>query len=1120
MFTTLFQRQRRVVRKVRSRKTIDRRSIPLCLESLEDREMLSTLAILSESGSSGYTFSGTFTYWNGAVLPASGSDTQSFGSGSGFYSPYYASGGASVGYDVHHRGGDSYWFGGNASLSILSETYGPNTFDGNASGSGAVFLRIEPDDLDEQFGDPVYVDGEVDSSVDNGGAASASLTPFSGPGRHVAYIGDTLGASIDFYVNLAGTNAADTITASAAITVKYSLTPAPLPDITLEHVTWDTTGRGGADVSYSVQNTPLRSPTSIAVYWSATSDEADIIGEPITTFLSKTATGTYVEALPQSVFASPPPDARQLIVIADPNDTVRESHELNNVAAVLRNYPDLKWLSLDWNTRRGPEISTPESPERGLDFGYVIEHDNLPRNTEVKFYWAMGPEFQDRIGGALSSQDLVGTEAGKYGAVFPLNEPARWGPAPEGATHILMALDPEDLIEESDETNNVKALPIHTEREILEGAIRQNLTNDGITLELTFLPGSGESGELLTLSEAEVVLGVEHFNWLQWVTSIPDTWKAETIYDLDHSRGISKRNGVLYYEDTKMPVKSKSINTPFLDFIVSSEPRDTRAFWIDIQSDGVQDGFIHWSLPNTYPHDAYWYYLNERVAPALNLFAIQRFSYPDRLLFEDTPRQTPLDSGESPFSNASRPYLSFSTTLVGVNYDDVQSYRTWTAKGYNLTVQWKSNTEVDGTGTVFDVVAAGQGATLTSAVRSGGVFDVQTSDDAIPISVAVALPLGTVDLLALPSLNLFGGDLWYLLASAHEAILTLESPSPAAQIALFNGELDELAVSQPGEHGQRLDWPTPAGQSFYVRLSGTGENVDLRIANLVQRDGDIVKVYGTDAADQFTFDASAAPRIAINGVEYAFAESDATLYSFDGLGGIDDVLFVGSDGADTAKLYPHRAMFSGNGHTVTAVNIESSTFDGGAQDVAFLYGTHGANTFTAGGAGPAADPRRAVLMDHRTGFTATATSEEVYVDSRGGKDNGLFVDPTGTGTLESFWREFHMRGSGYSHRVRSISNVAEGLGVNATDFPEATGFPSYADISANSDVPSLSAGEAPATFSNATRDPVVLSTPAWLDELSYSLRLNDLARTSSKRPSTTESISAPSPLDWIFAYWK
>jgi PKD repeat protein len=284
--------------------------------------------------------------------------------------------------------------------------------------------------------------------------------------------------------------------------------------------------------------------------------------------------------------------------------------------------------------------------------------------------------------------------------------------------------------------------------------------------------------------------------------------------------------------------------------------------------------------------------------------------------------------------------------------------------------------------------------------------------------------LGPVDFVTLPSLAPSGGVLQYHLETTLKAELTLEALASGVQIELLDAERRELKISHVGGTGQRLDWPAEAGQTFYVRLSGTAESVDLRIANLVRHAGKAVTIHGTAVDDTFALDASTSLRqVTINGIAYGFTADAATSFTFEGLDGADDVQLVGSEGIDTAILRPRRAVLTGAGYKLIATQIESSTFDGGGgEDVASLYGNQRQKeTVIAGGQEPGADSSRTTIAAE--GVSITATAEKIHVFGRGGNDVAHLYGSAGDDKVLPYWKWTTMFGPGYFRKIRGVKTT-------------------------------------------------------------------------------------------------
>lgn len=338
--------------------------------------------------------------------------------------------------------------------------------------------------------------------------------------------------------------------------------------------------------------------------------------------------------------------------------------------------------------------------------------------------------------------------------------------------------------------------------------------------------------------------------------------------------------------------------------------------------------------------------------------------------------------------------------------------------------------------------------------------------------------LGTVDFSLLQSQNVSGGPLWYQLTTRYAGQLTLEAGDAGLHLDLFDESSLHLRASTAVNGRERLDYPVAAGETFRVRLSGTAEDADVRIVNLVEQSGTTVTVHGTAGNDEFVFDASAPIwQVAVQGVAYEFTEAQAGRFHFDGLGGSDHVRLAGGGEADRALLRPSAASLEGGGYAVTAVHVESSTFDGGGgNDLARLYGLRRANALTAGtgGSGPAAGYTALT----GSGVSITAKAERIDADGGGGRDTAAMYRSADSEVFQSFWKWAGMAGQDSDCRVKDFQNV------------------SVLD----------SGGTTPET--------------EWLDALAQVLWLDDIEKRDLRSRSTENGNARVDEIDRIFAYYE
>ena len=112
--------------------------------------------------------------------------------------------------------------------------------------------------------------------------------------------------------------------------------------------------------------------------------------------------------------------------------------------------PDLVTRSLTWDTANG-----------GADFQYSVNNGPLSSATTAQLFWATGQTAAEII----STAPVIFTQpipVGASGLSAVISAPASlFESRPAGATHVLLVLDYENLVVESDESNNSKALALN-----------------------------------------------------------------------------------------------------------------------------------------------------------------------------------------------------------------------------------------------------------------------------------------------------------------------------------------------------------------------------------------------------------------------------------------------------------------------------------------------------------------------------------------------------------------------------------------------------------------------------------------------------------------------------------
>ena len=235
------------------------------------------------------------------------------------------------------------------------------------------------------------------------------------------------------------------------------------------------------------------------------------------------------------------------------------------------------------------------------------------------------------------------------------------------------------------------------------------------------------------------------------------------------------------------------------------------------------------------------------------------------------------------------------------------------------------------------LVAAGQTYTFGLGTRSGsGRYTITASVDGNSSAVESEenAPGGQSEIL---DNAVTAAGKWFTLSATNAGIFTVEAIFNAAagdvDLEVFDANQTYLGGSYGVSGRERIDVAAAAGQVFQVHAwlngAGTHGDVDLRITNLVRREGDGVSVLGTDGDDAFRFAAGSVLQVSINGVEYRFDNLAVHSVTFQGFGGSDTAVLEGTAENDIAKIGLRSAELTGQNYTAEASRIESVVLRGG-----------------------------------------------------------------------------------------------------------------------------------------------------------------------------------------------
>ena len=313
--------------------------------------------------------------------------------------------------------------------------------------------------------------------------------------------------------------------------------------------------------------------------------------------------------------------------------------------------------------------------------------------------------------------------------------------------------------------------------------------------------------------------------------------------------------------------------------------------------------------------------------------------------------------------------------------------------------------------------------------------DGQDESELATVNLTVAQALGEVDFLIVETQNPTTGELWYRGQSVREGILSIEAlfdgQPEDVSLTLFASNLDELATSEPVNGILRIDHDVEAGQTFLLRVSGVNEDVDLRLANLVQQDGQTVTVHGTAGDDSLQFETivdrplmvGATVRwLQINGVEYEFSTpvvASPPLFSLTYYGGegSDTAVVTGSDDDENVTVYPDRAIVSGANHYIELRDVADTTiYAAGGYNLTTFYDSPGDDEFVG-------FPNGGLMIGQEFRSIVVDSDEVTAFASAGGQDSVRLYDSWGDDVFVSTSNYGGLLGPGYAVHTQGFKTV-------------------------------------------------------------------------------------------------
>jgi hypothetical protein len=500
---------------------------------------------------------------------------------------------------------------------------------------------------------------------------------------------------------------------------------------------------------------PTQVITTVDLYWATGPSEEDITeGEAaFESFPITSLTTSFTHVVDAQTFADAPSGATHMVVIVDRTNTLEESNEGDNTATEGLFNLSLTQFDLDWNRlRHDADQQAAGAIWRGIDVTFRTEalgstaeispRTAIPFTPEIRFYWASDttaasrfsePRTSDSVNWRSSSQDsslgdmfAITNEVG----TFTFNENALWGKPEQFAYYIHAVIDPDGALGEANENDNFATLKLESESNVFQNAISAYATQGGTAIQIDFSPGGGG----ISLSAAEVSLGIHHFNWIQ-------------AYKLPV--GVSVRTGTVGYDDATEQYSSppweelsEPVKVPRED-LFSFETSGEKSYWDFYavlgedyveQWPGVSDLLVR-SASNLlgYLHDGNIFYLNDnRNGDGIREWHRQNGrggTVVDQSVFRLKDRPfTPAIAA----NGVTNYKMEFETRIVGVTVAELPSDGMANMERWNyddLAVRWSSNLVANspshsGTGTVF-IANAGSVGDLELMDMVGGIGPIQ-----------------------------------------------------------------------------------------------------------------------------------------------------------------------------------------------------------------------------------------------------------------------------------------------------------------------------------------------------------------------------------------------------------
>jgi len=324
---------------------------------------------------------------------------------------------------------------------------------------------------------------------------------------------------------------------------------------------------------------------------------------------------------------------------------------------------------------------------------------------------------------------------------------------------------------------------------------------------------------------------------------------------------------------------------------------------------------------------------------------------------------------------------------------------------FNISVDVFNDPPVN---TVPGVQTVNQGFPLVFSTARGNPISIADPDagNAV-VQVTLSSSNGTLSLGSTVGLTSLSGN------GSNLIILT-------GSISVINQALNGLTFNPTPGYSGPASMQIETNDLNNTGLGGPQTDIDpigINVVSVFLVSGTTLNVNGTVNDDllQIVFHTATSYTVTLNGFSQSFDTSTLSNIVFQGNGGNDVSVFIGSAGVDLATLSSNAVGISGVGYTVQINNTDTNYLFGGANDKATFFGTAGNDVYYG--------LPQYTLMYGAGYYNQVTGYGQAAVNGNGGSDVAVLFDSAGDDTFVTGPTGTILTGAGYANIVVNIGSI-------------------------------------------------------------------------------------------------